>query len=65
MPWTKDDTSMAPKIIYTPSEAGPVGCDCLVYDPEAPANQRLVAYFSHLITDTETLSDIENSLGFS
>lgn len=63
MAWTKDAASQAPKVIYTPDANGPVGCTSLVYDPNAAADRRLTAYFSHLVQAGESLQDIETSLG--
>jgi hypothetical protein len=63
MSWTKDSVSEAPKVVYTPGPEGPIGCTKLVYDPNAPAEQRLTAYFSHLTVVNETLQQIETALG--
>lgn len=33
--WTRDSTSQAPRVLYTPDDAVAAQCDALVYDPQA------------------------------
>lgn len=59
--WRKDDTIDPPRVIFT-REVG--GVARMVYDPEAPAEQRLTLELRYLhVPEGETLQDIEASLG--
>lgn len=60
MAWTKD-TSQSPVIIYTDSEKP----QRVIYDPDAEPGRRFTVEMEYLVTDYETLEDIDNSLGIS
>ena len=60
--WTKDTTSDPPKIIYAPTWANP-GVVRVVYDPDAPADKRLVAEYRWFQFVDETLADLDNTFG--
>jgi hypothetical protein len=60
--WTKDDTSEASKVTYTPQHE--TGVTRVVYDPNAPANKRIVCEMAYLhIANGETLEDLDASFG--
>lgn len=33
--WTRDSTSQAPRVVYTPDDPAEAQCDALIYDPQA------------------------------
>lgn len=65
MAWTKDDTTLAPKVVYTPG-AGENPCITrLIYDPDAPALRKFVVEMSGISAENQSLEDVESVLGIS
>lgn len=60
--WSKDEQSLAPKIVYTPESGGPVGLTRLIYDP-AGGSAKWVAEFAHIVNPAESVEDVKTSLG--
>lgn len=62
--WTKDDTSEAPKVIFTPGEGDCNPCITrVVFDPEAPTETRVVIYSSGISAVGQSAEEVAAILG--
>lgn len=57
--WTRDSTSQAPRVLYTPDDAVAAQCDALIYDPQAPCPWQM--HMSGL-NGQSTQSEVEEQL---
>lgn len=62
MPWIKDATSQAPKIVYTaPAEVAPMLR--VIYDPNGVGPARWLVEYDYFANGSETVADVEALMG--